>query len=240
MKLIFVDEFDCHSEENIFGVALIVIDATKYRAICEEFSRILKKNSWDPNTEIKGNYLFSRDPAGQTKTPEEMISLIKDLINLISGLRNARCSLISSFIREQRSTEQYRELLCHSLNKIKKNSSGGIKSLVSVYCDKWDQILNPLEKKKLDDQAKDCLNERGYYLIESAIHMEKSYNGTPGIIFADVLSHLCKWIVENPKKKDLNLLDFIPGKPTTARKANIVHEIISQIRDGVIYEVVKH
>lgn len=234
MRLFFIDEFDGVAEKKNFGISLVSVDATKYRIMCDEFIKILKRHKWDSRTELKGYYLFSRNPAGVTKSPEEMIELEKDLIKAFAGSINTRGGLITSYNALGRSTENYRGLVCRAINKLPRNSHGGIKSLASVIFDRWDQLIAPREKSLVDNEVSACLKDRGYYLVEHSSQYVESSNDTPGIIYADILGHISRWIIENPKSKELNLFDLVEGKPTTSKKVIVAHEIFDLLKKKVI------
>jgi len=237
MRLIFIDEFGGVVKKNLFGIGLVSVDATKYQIVCKKFNTILKNNNWDLNKELKGRYLFSRDAAGQSKTPEEMIKLVKELITSFAGKSNVRGNLISFFNVKGARAKNYRMLVSNAILKLPKNKSGGIKGLASVYFDNWDQILKPAEKKKLDQEVIFALNKRGYCLVEGVAQGVESSNRSPGIIYADILGYLSRWIIENPKSKELNLFDLIEGRPTINKKVTITREIFNLLKRSVIYKL---
>lgn len=210
MKLIFVDEINGNNEidKNLYGLSIVMIDSTKYDTIREKFLKSLKKKKWPIEEEFKGKYLFSKNPAGQTKTPDEMIELTQEILGWLTSETNTRGCVKFIYNRKKNSADNFITLLSKGLSSfpnctVKKNA----KHLVNVYVDNFQH--SDKEKKQIDLAADEILEEKGFKLIESSVNFVNSNNKSTGIIYADVLAYICRWKVENPDVKNSTIIDLI-------------------------------
>lgn len=232
MKLIFLDEFKGGKKEpNLYGVCALFIDSTKYNKVCTDFLKSLKKHGWDFSEEFKGHYLFARNP-GKTvkhiKTPEEMIELTRELVGWLSSDENTRANILYAFNFDGDTFKNFCKLSEKIIAKLPKatNAKQG-KNLAVVYIDSTDAAITVDGKSQLNKCFDAGLSARGYKLIEGIVVAIDSSNNSPGIIYVDILAHLCKWLAKHPKPQECDLIDLI--EHTDKQKANVVHEICTQL-----------
>lgn len=228
MKLIFIDEIAGNKEinKNLFGISLMCLDSSKYTLLCKDFFDSLESNGWPADEELKGKYLFSRNPAGQTKTPEEMISLTKEIIEWLSGNSRSRADVRFFYNFSGNSLENYLLLLETALDKLDKPSScKNGKNLACAYIDNFDSLIID----KVSEVVAKALAKRNYKLVEGIVTPINSCNNAVGIIYSDVLAYICRWIVENPSRQDLNLFEIVSDL-TLKRKVNTAYDIFEKIK----------
>lgn len=241
MKLLFVDEFKGDKNKNIFGISLVCIDAIHYNCIRKSFRKSLKQNTWPMDIEFKGKYLFSRDPKGTGKAPEEMIELTKEIINHLSGENNSKCTAISVYNEQGYSFENYCKLVEIAILKLPKATTQKLgKNMTSLYFDEFNDGKNIDNQKKLSEFVGNALNDRNYSLTERAVTIVPSSNETPGICYADVLSYLSKWIIENPQdgNENINLFNLIEKQENIQKKKiNTAYEIGDSIKKFNLFKM---
>ncbi len=236
MKLLFADELNGKVNPKLFGICLVVLDATKYRLLRENFHKLLKKSNWDHSVEFKGRYLFSRDPAGQRKTPEEMITLTTQIIDWLKGESHQRGKIFCGYNTKGQSLDNYKYILNGLVKRIPRCVNQG-KNLCFVYYDETSILSNLLDQQQFAIEISANLEMRKYLLAEKNIQPISSSNDSPGIIYADVLSHLCRWVIENPNQQELDVTDLIEDRPNTQKKASIVHDIINRLKTKVLISI---
>jgi hypothetical protein len=200
MKLMFVDEIIGSMDDKLFGICLVVIDSSHYFQINNIFKKKLSDNQWPHEKEIKGRFLFSRDPVcGVKKSPTEMVNLVEDIIEPLLTDKTSKCNIVFSYNYDGKSSENYRHLLCVAISKIpkcsKKNSG---KNLTSVFCDFIDEFSKPKSQSSISSDIAASLLDRGYILIDGCVAFLSSSNNSVGVCYADIFAYVSKWIAENP------------------------------------------
>ncbi len=238
MRFVFVDEVYGSKELNFFGVGVLVVDATKYNPLFEAFYKTLKKHSWPVEKEIKGKYIFSRDPAKTGKTPEQMIVLTRDLTSSLLSAKSSRAELFFIFNKKGYSIENYLALLAVAFTKIQKptNQKNG-KHLASCFLDDFNDLHahHALVSEKLREAA----GKRRYCLVDGTFSIVKSSNHSPGVIYADLLAYLARWVAENPEVEPSTLFDLIVPDTgaVNAQKVLVARSLLFNRIKGYIIEI---
>lgn len=231
MKLIFIDEFNGVVNTKLYGLSLLCIDISKYNKIATSFAKSLTKNGWAQTEEFKGRYLFSNNPAGQTKTPVEMIALTKEIIGWLSSQKNTRALVYYAHCSDGKSVKNFCSLVEKIISHIPKaQGKNNGKHLTSVYYDIFDECTKPANLDAINNSLNKSLALRGYHMVEASGTPVNSSNKSVGVIYADVCTTLCRWIVENPKQqKQINLLDLIEDG-TKNKKVQVIYDISALIK----------
>lgn len=208
MKLVFIDEVHGSKEKNLFGLGVLVVDATKYNYLYKSFYKTLKKHSWPEAKEIKGKYIFSRDPAQTGKTPEQMIELTRDLTSHLLSDKSSRGELFFIFNRKGYSVANYVALATTALTKLARcGTQKNGKHLVLCFLDDFND-LHP-NHLLISNQLQKSIEARKYCLIDGTFSIVKSSNNSPVVVYADLLAYLARWVVENPNIEAENLFDLV-------------------------------
>lgn len=238
MKLIFVDEVYGSKSKDFFGLGVLVTDSSKYAPIRNSFYKTLEAHGWPDDREIKGKYCFSRDPEDTGKTPEEMIALSKDLTGNLMSKRFARAELLFAFGHKPYSVDQYIHLLTAAISKIARpQSKKNGKHLATCSLDDFSNLR--ANEKTISAATAVALMERGYCLIEETVTTVKSSNRTPGILYADLLAYLARWIAENPELDPESLPDIsVPAEgATSVKKVAVARSLLFDRIKGYLLKV---
>lgn len=235
MKLVFVDEVHGSKGTGLFGVSILVVDSTKYNTLYEEFYSKLREHSWPLETEIKGKYTFARDPVNTGKTPTQMIALTRDLTSHLLSEKNSRGELFFVFTKRGYSLENYMQLVAAAFGKIQKPASQkNGKHLMACFLDDFPDLHanHPRVSQMLQESA----GKRDYCLIDGAFSLVRSSNSSPGVVYADLLAYLARWVVENPDVEPGTLLDLVV--PDTGavniQKTRVARELLEKIKGHII------
>ncbi len=237
MKLLFIDEISGNKEINkdLFGLSVIQIDLTKYSKICKEFNDCLKKYNWPQDEELKGRYLFSRDPAGQKKTPDEMVAMTDEIVGSLVSDKNARGNVLFYYNYNGNNFDNYLKLLNKAINDLQKcGKCNGGKNLAMVFLDYSDYLFKNIDR--LNSETCISLKKRNYALLEKMVTLVSSSNNAVGIVYADVLAYICRWFIENPKNNDLTLFDF-GNDYNLKRKITTIYGIVNKIKSIKLVEL---
>lgn len=235
MKYVFIDEIKGEKDPSLYGISFICIDSSKYHNIRDIFLKKLKQCDWSENEEFKGRFLFANNPAGQTKTPADMINLTSEIITELSSAKNSRANIFYSYNKKGATLQNFCELVSRVILKLPRPASKKSgKHLAQVYFDYFDGCCNSENLKRINRQISDALRKRNYLLIEDSSTPVHSSNYSVGIIYADVCAYLCKWQIENPGIKNCTLIDLI--EHTKNEKITVVNNICAQIKKIILVE----
>src|SRR4030067_3103176 len=186
MLMSFVDETSDSKFPDYFGLCIATINSAHYRGVKSAFQKILLDNSWNPEIEFKGSYLFSASKGCKEITVEKRVAIASDILNLTVSEKNARIKfyyLLTKTSNHRKSYIKFLPLLLKKSLPTASRKSG--KDLLALHCDQRDDI----DEKTIRDVVLEKICEKGFTLYEDVILVKSCFH-TVGILYADIVGYL--------------------------------------------------
>lgn len=215
MKYLFIDDFKFEIRQGkrkgqYFGLAFVLLDASKYNKLKNGFDSFLKKAAWPRDTEFKGRYFF--DGKGLKGNSQELWKQCHDNIRknlriyfdreIFSGT-NKKLRLLYVYMKGEKSPENYKAVLLSGVQKmlVKKLVGRSDKNYCSVFADSETNL------KTTDFKGVFDLLETKAIIFEGNLNFVVSSNYSPGIQLADIFAYFASWYLTDDK--DIRLDDSL-------------------------------
>jgi hypothetical protein len=208
MKIICVDETGI-PKTGFFGIAAVMVDATKYPLLAAHFEKVLAAENWRPDYEFKGKAVFSQKSGDPDVLVERRVEMVTQLFDEFRSKSNSRLTAVLAWNTAGDNVENYRHLLGHALRMLKLPKEAG-KNLVVVVCDQWDKI-------KFDDLSSEirrAITDLGGRIVEDVCTLS-SRPRHAGLSITDLLAYFLGW----QSKKDES--EIFPGSKLPEKNARI-------------------
>lgn len=186
MRVAFVDETSDVKFKDYLGICVATVNAKYYPLLKNSAKKILHGIDWDPKTEFKGSYLFSRSSGCGEVEVEQRVKAAHALLDLNMSGRNSRLRFDYCRQKSQDHRADYLAtvplLLKAALGKAPK---GAGKNLLAVHCDERDDI----SQEELHLAIAPSLEAKGYVLLENVSRVRSTFD-TIGLMYADLVGYL--------------------------------------------------
>lgn len=232
--LVFIDETGDVKFKDYLGFCVATMNARFYAGLKSKVQKALSKIEWDPATEFKGSYLFSKSSGTPDVEVERRIDAAREILDLNIALKNSRIRFCYGAMKSTNPSSDYLDALPGLLKKaLPKAPKGAGKNLASVVCDERSDI----DGTKLHLALAPVVEERGYVVMER-IAQARSTPETVGLMYADLVGYLAARV--DTISNDAELFEGLTKEQLESngkiKKLRSSTELINKIKKFDIYK----